>query len=83
MCDGEVTEVLTGCQGEANHKNVNLHMTTVCAKKPKKGDSSVRGGTSLVVQWLSPHTPRAGGLASIPDQERKSHMLQLRPSAAK
>lgn len=39
--------------------------------------------TSLVVQRLRPHTPNAGGLASIPDQERRTHMLQVRPSAAK
>ena len=69
--------------GRINYKNVNSYTMTVCAKKPKKGDSRGRGGTSLVVQWLRPHTPNAGGLASIPDQERRSHMLQLRPSGAK
>ena len=39
--------------------------------------------TSLVVQWLRLFTPNAGGLGLIPGQETRSHMLQLRPSAAK
>ena len=38
--------------------------------------------TSLVVQWLRLFTPSAGGLGLIPSQETRSHMLQLRPSAA-
>ena len=40
-------------------------------------------GTSLVAQWLRVRTPNAGGLGSIPGQGTRSHMLQLRPSAAK
>ena len=39
---------------------------------PLKTGSS---GTSLVGQWLRLHTPKAGGLGSIPDQG-KSHMPQ-------
>ena len=35
-------------------------------------------GTSLVVQWLRLHTQHAGGPGSIPGQETRSHMLQLR-----
>ena len=35
-------------------------------------------GTSLVVQWLKLHTPNAGGPGSIPGEETRSHMLQLR-----
>ena len=35
-------------------------------------------GTSLVVQWLRPHTPNAGDLGSIPGQGTRSHMLQLK-----
>ena len=35
-------------------------------------------GTSLVVQWLRLYTPNAGSLGSIPGQETRSHMLQLR-----
>ena len=35
-------------------------------------------GTSLVVQWLRLHAPNAGGLGSMPDQETRSFMLQLR-----
>ena len=40
-------------------------------------------GTSLVIQWLKLHAPKAGGLGSIPGQETRSHMPQLRPSTAK
>ena len=39
--------------------------------------------SSLVVQWLSLHTPNAGWLGSLPSQGTKSHMPQLRPSTAK
>ena len=39
--------------------------------------------TSLMVQWLRLHTVNTGGLGSIPGQETRSHMPQLRPSAAK
>ena len=35
-------------------------------------------GTSLVVQWLSHHTPNARGQGSIPGQGTRSHMLQVR-----
>jgi len=40
-------------------------------------------GTSLVVQWLRVHDPNACGLSSIPGQETRSHMPQLRSGAAK
>ena len=40
-------------------------------------------GTSLVVQWLSFHSLNAGGTGLIPGQRTRSHMLQLRPRAAK
>ena len=40
-------------------------------------------GNSLVVQWLRLCAPNAGILGSIPCQETRSHMLQLRPGAAK
>ena len=40
-------------------------------------------GTSLVVQWLRLCAPNSGGLGSIPGQGARSHMQQLRPSAAK
>ena len=39
--------------------------------------------TSLLAQWLRLWAPNAGGLGSIPGQETRSHMLQLRPGAAK
>ena len=31
--------------------------------------------TSLVLQWLGLHTPKSGGLSSIPGQGTTSHML--------
>ena len=31
-------------------------------------------GTSLVAQWLRPHTPNAGGPGSFPAQGNRSHM---------
>ena len=49
-------------------------------------------GTSLVVQWLRPHTPNAWGPSSIPSQGTRCHMpqrkscvlqLSIRLSAAK
>ena len=51
----------------------------------KKQAYSIRNylGTSLVVQWLRLWAPIAGGPDSIPDQGARSHMLQLRPRAAK
>ena len=45
-----------------------------------KSDS---GETSLVVQWLRHYAPSAGGSGKIPSQGARSHMLQLRPTAAK
>ena len=44
---------------------------------------TLRGETSLVVQWLRLCAPNAGGLGLIPGQGARSHMQQLRPSAAK
>ena len=35
-------------------------------------------GTSLVVQWLRLCAPNAGGPGSIPSQETRSHVLQVR-----
>ena len=37
-------------------------------------------GTSMVVQWLRPFAPTAGGLGSIPGQGTRSHMPQLEES---
>ena len=39
--------------------------------------------TSLVAQWLRLCTPNAGGLSSIPDQETRYHIPQLRPDTVK
>ena len=58
-----------------------------CALKQELG-SCFRGqkegcvGTSLVVQWLRFCAPSAGVLGSVPGQGTRSHVLQLRPSAA-
>ena len=35
-------------------------------------------GTLLVVQWLGVSAPSAGGLGSIPGQETRSHVTQLK-----
>ena len=35
-------------------------------------------GTFLVVQWLTFHTPNAGGPGSIPGQGTRSHKPQLK-----
>ena len=43
----------------------------------------VSAGTSLLVQWLTLSAPKAGGPGLIPGQGTRSHMLQLRPGAAK
>ena len=43
----------------------------------------IEWGTSLVVQWLRLHVPLAGGPGLVPGWEARSHMPQLRPSAAK
>ena len=40
--------------------------------------SKLHLGTSLVVQQLRLHAPKAGGWGSIPGQETRSHMLQLK-----
>ena len=39
-------------------------------------------GTSLVVQWLGLHNPRAGALGLFPGQGGRSHMPQLRSGAS-
>ena len=36
-------------------------------------------GTSLVIQCLRLHAPNAGGLGSIPGQQARPYILQLRP----
>ena len=40
-------------------------------------------GTSLVVQWLRVCAPNGGGPGFIAGWQTRSHMLQLRPGAAK
>lgn len=38
VCDGDagVVEVLKGCQGEVNYKNVRLQTVTLCVEMPRK-----------------------------------------------
>ena len=43
----------------------------------------MRSRDSLMVQWQRLWAPNTGGLGSVPAQGTRSHMLQLRPSAAK
>ena len=40
-------------------------------------------GTSVVIQWLRFHIPKAEGPGSIPGQGTRSHVRQLRPGEAK
>ena len=40
-------------------------------------------GTSLLVLWLRLSAPSAGGPGLLPGQGTRSHVLQLRPGAAK
>ena len=35
-------------------------------------------GDFLIVQWLRPHAPNAGGLGAVPGWGTRSHILQLR-----
>ena len=44
---------------------------------PKSPINGLGPGTSLVVQWLRFHAPKAGGPGSILDQGTRSHMRQL------
>ena len=44
----------------------------------KERHSNTRWGTSLVLQWLRLHTPKAGGLGSVPGLGTRSYMPQRR-----
>ena len=57
------------------HKS-HINRTTLAAVL--KISCEVVKGTALVVQWLRLHAPDVGGLSSIPGQENRSHMLQLK-----
>ena len=58
------------------HINKNIYSTRL---EERLSNLAIRcTGTSLVVQWLRCHTPNAGGLDSIPGQEIRSQMPQLR-----
>ena len=47
------------------------------------GNEHIIKWTSQAVQWLRLRAPNAGGPGFIPGRGTRSHMLQLRPSAAK
>lgn len=49
--------------------------------KQDKGKETFKRGTSLVVQWLRLHTPKAGDRGSIISQGTRSCRLQLSPGA--
>ena len=57
-----------------------LHAAT---KRPHMLQLKIPLGTSLVVQQLRLHAPKAGDLSFIPNERTRSHMLQLRPNIAK
>ena len=43
-------------------------------EKEEEKEKKQEEGTSLVVQWVRPHAPNAGGPGSIPGQGTRSHM---------
>ena len=61
------------------------HTKLYCTLKmaERVGLKSSHHRTSLLVQWLRLSAPNAGGPGLIPGQGTGSHMLQLRPGAAK
>ena len=62
------------------HKRVGLDWATkTTTRDDLKGTG---GGTSLVVQWVRLQTPNAGCPGLIPGQRTRSHVPQLRPTAA-
>ena len=50
----------------------------VYVKQAHTEDKKEVSGTFLAVQWLKLHAPNTGGLGSIPGQETRSHMPQVR-----
>ena len=61
-------------------KRLSAHTHAEQEQNPTANSSKPKWipGTSLTVQWPRLHTPNAGGLSSIPGQEIRSHMPQLR-----
>ena len=59
-----------------NKCSIKRHRVADWIKKTK-------AGISLVVQWLRLQAPNEGGQGSVPGQGTRSHVPQLRPSAAK
>ena len=56
-----------------------VSLSKSCASLISAASSIKRGSckTSLVVQWLRLHAPKAGGLGLIPSQGTIAHILQL------
>ena len=50
----------------------------LCPPSLSSNHSQMRPGTSLVIQWLRLHAPKAGAPGSIPGQGTRSHMPQLK-----
>ena len=69
----------------------DFYIFFLMVKKRKKSEDCPGGpvvknppcGHSPVVRWLRPCTPNTRHLGSIPGQEARSHVPQLRPYAAK
>ena len=60
-------EKLTWKEIENLNKSYNYKWSCMCNLKP-----------SLVLQWLRLRAPKAGGPGSLPGQEPRSHMAQLK-----
>ena len=75
---------MTKSSGDVIHNMVTIVNNTVVYLKVAKRVSLKTSPhrTSLVVQRLRLSTPDAEGLGSIPGQETRSHMLQLKISCA-
>ena len=84
-----VQELKVG-KGSLIERRADDEEAEVCEKKGQEwGDTSrkkpggkvglkVKGGTSLVLQWLRLQGPNAGVPGSIPGQGTRCHMLQIR-----
>ena len=63
---------------EQDETNRQKHWNTNLDLKSQYIQNRTDSETSLVVQWLRLHTPKAGGLGSILGRGTRYHMLQLR-----
>ena len=69
---------LVGQGGQVGEEWERAHGDRLILSLDRSREGMARGikitGTSLVVQWLRLHAPKAGGPASIPGQGTRSHM---------